>query len=141
MICFAFSILNFLVIIIFHINESLEKANKEPYWVKPKRFPCSATNPTILNFSYLPFGDFGSHEDIEQYIRHRLDDKQIPYDYDLDIGEMAELVASHKPNENELLCSQLSIEMRLNKAAEMALQQGHTKITFETFDLADEEVW
>ena len=110
----------------------MEKANNEPYWVKPKRFPCSATNPTILNLSYSPFGDCGSHEDIEQYIRQRLDDKRIPYDYDLDIGEMAELVACHKSNENGLLCSQLSIEMRLNKAAEMALQQGHTKITFET---------
>ena len=99
--------------------------------ISPFNFECSATNPQIINFSYLPFGDAGSKRDIELFIRQRLDDKNIPYDYDLDISAMAERIIGQ---------GRLGIEQRLNKAAEIAIQLGHTKITLESFDLAHQEL-
>ena len=89
------------------------------------------TNPQIINFSYSPYGDAGSKKDIELFIRQRLDEKKIPYDYDLDISSMAERVIAQ---------GRLGIEQRLNKAAEIAIQHGHKKITLETFDLAHQEI-
>lgn len=89
------------------------------------------TNPQIINFSYSPYGDAGSKKDIELFIRQRLDEKKIPYDYDLDISSMAERVIAQ---------GRLGIEHRLNKAAEIAIQHGHKKITLETFDLAHQEI-
>ena len=97
----------------------------------PTNFECSATNPQIISFSYLPFGDAGSKRDIELFIRQRLDAKKIPYDYDLDISSMAERVISQ---------GKLGIEQRLNKAAEIAIQHGHKKITLESFDIAHQEI-
>ena len=89
------------------------------------------TNPQLINFSYSPYGDAGSKQDIELFIRQRLDEKKIPYDYDLDISSMAERVIAQ---------GRLGIEQRLNKAAEIAIQHGHKKITLETFDLAHQEI-
>ena len=89
------------------------------------------TNPQMINFSYSPYGDAGSKQDIELFIRQRLDEKKIPYDYDLDISSMAERVIAQ---------GRLGIEQRLNKAAEIAIQHGHKKITLETFDLAHQEI-
>ena len=91
----------------------------------------SPTNPQMINFSYSPYGDAGSKQDIELFIRQRLDEKKIPYDYDLDISSMAERVVAQ---------GRLAIEQRLNKAAEIAIQHGHKKITLETFDLAHQEI-
>ena len=99
--------------------------------ISPTSFDSCATNPQILNFSYLPYGDAGSKRDIELFIRQRLDDKNIPYDYDLDISSMAERVITQ---------GRLGIEQRLNKAAEIAIQHGHKKITLESFDLAHQEI-
>lgn len=99
--------------------------------ISPTSFDSCATNPQTLNFSYLPYGDAGSKRDIELFIRQRLDGKNIPYDYDLDISSMAERVITQ---------GRLGIEQRLNKAAEIAIQHGHKKITLESFDLAHQEI-
>ena len=97
----------------------------------PAGFDSCKTNPQIINFSYLPYGDAGSKRDIELFIRQRLDEKKIPYDYDLDISSMAERVINQ---------GRLGIEQRLNKAAEIAIQRSHKKITLESFDLAHQEI-
>ena len=99
--------------------------------ISPTGFDSCATNPQIINFSYLPYGDAGSKRDIELFIRQRLDEKKIPYDYDLDISSMAERVINQ---------GRLGIEQRLNKAAEIAIQRSHKKITLESFDLAYQEI-
>ena len=99
--------------------------------ISPTGFDSCATNPQIINFSYLPYGDAGSKRDIELFIRQRLDEKKIPYDYDLDISSMAERVINQ---------GRLGIEQRLNRAAEIAIQRSHKKITLESFDLAHQEI-
>ena len=99
--------------------------------ISPTSFDSCKTNPQIINFSYLPYGDAGSKRDIELFIRQRLDEKKIPYDYDLDISSMAERVINQ---------GRLGIEQRLNKAAEIAIQRSHKKITLESFDLAHQEI-
>ena len=119
------------ILIVFQVWSKMNDS-KSYHWIKPQHFPCSSTNPTVVDFSYLPFGaDGGSTRDMELYIRQCLDEKRIPYDYDLDVAGMAERVAS---------LGRVHVQRRLNKAAELAVQLGHTKITLDTFDLAHQEL-
>ena len=83
------------IIIVFRVAQNL-KGPIANHWIKPQNFPSCVSNPIILDFSYSPFCDSGSFGDIKLFIGQRLDDKNIPYDKDLNIDSIAEMINNSK---------------------------------------------
>ena len=91
------------------------------------------TNGLKVNFTFPTFGDGGTYEDRENFIKQIMIQKNIPFDYDLDLKDFTDLSRA-------LGLYRMGIEKTIQKAAEKMVVLGHTKITFDTFDLASEEV-
>ena len=95
------------------------------------KFFYNLTNGMAVNFNYPTFGDGGTLEDRENFIRQILIKKNIPFDFDLDLRDFADRAIG---------LSRISIERSIQRAAEKMTVLGHTKITLDAFDLAAEEI-
>ena len=89
------------------------------------------TNGMAVNFNYPTFGDGGTLDDRENFIKQILIKKNIPFDFDLDLRDFADRAIG---------LSRISIERSIQRAAEKMTVLGHTKITLDVFDLAAEEI-